>query len=154
MPVYPLIVQPPRKLGAYPHMARRDAALWERFLDTFGADFDGFAYDVALGGLIPDAPGVSAAELLGWRYSTAAKIDAVAFRPDEVWLIEVKPSAGFSAFGQLLAYLILAELDGFTTLPLVPVLVTDTTTPDVQTVAAELGIEIVTIEEPPPEAAP
>jgi hypothetical protein len=154
MTVYPLVPQPVRKVGHYPHMARRDVSLWERFLDAFGGDFDSFAYDVALGGLEPADPGIPEAERRGWRYATAAKIDAVGFRPDEVWIIEVKPNASFSALGQLLAYSLLAEREPFTRLPLLAVLVTDNATPDMLYVAGQLGIPVYQVAEPEPERPP
>ncbi|MFQ5844773.1 MAG: hypothetical protein ACE5JG_07275, partial [Planctomycetota bacterium] len=53
MPVFPVQIQPPELTGHYPHMSRHDTALWERFLTAFGREFEGFAYDVALGGRRP-----------------------------------------------------------------------------------------------------
>lgn len=149
MPVFPLIVHPPALVGNYPHMARRDGVLWERFLAAVGPQFVGFAYDVALGGIQPTDETLSPAEVQGWRYSTASKIDAVGFREEEAWIIEVKPAASLAAVGQALGYLLLAEREPFTDLPLVPVIVTDHASGDVKYVATLLGIDVLEYPEPP-----
>jgi hypothetical protein len=149
MPVYPVVIHEPALVGNYPHMARRDTVVWERFLKAVGPLFVGFAYDVALGGIEPTDATLTPAEVQGWRYNTAAKIDAVGFRREECWVIEVKPSASLSALGQVLGYLILAEREPFTDLPLVPVIVTDYASADVKYVAATLGIDVLDFPEEP-----
>lgn len=145
-PVYPLTQETPALTGNYPHMARRDAPLWESFLRQRGAEFTGVAYDVALGGTVP--PGADEADptVIGWRYSTAVKIDAVLFTPDECWIVEVKPNASLSAIGQVLGYTLLSELDPITDLPLVPTIITDQLSQDVAYVADQLNIQIIVVD--------
>ncbi len=145
---------PPRKFGNYPNMARRDAVIWERFLDTFGADFAAFSYNVALGGQEPTGGDLTDEERQGWKYVTSVKIDAVGWKPDETWVIEVKPNAGLSAIGQALGYTLLGERDGLTDLPIIPVVVTDNSSPDVIYVAQQLGVDVIILPEPTPGGSP
>jgi len=149
MPVYPLEWQAPIKTGRYPHMAKHDARLWELFLEQFGGNFLAISYDVALGGLISDEPGLDEGERLGWQYSTAFKIDAVAAREEEVWIIEVKPNASASALGQALCYTVLAEDDDLSPLPLIPTVVTDRASADIKRCAEALGVQLITLPEAP-----
>lgn len=145
MPVYPVVPESPLLTGAYPHLERRDAALWERFLVQHVPPITGVAYDVALGGQVPDDPNATPEQLLGWQYSTAQRVDVVAFTADEVWVIEVKPNARLGALGQVLGYVLLFEREPITTLPLVPTLVTDNLSPDVRYVADQLNIQVFVV---------
>lgn len=148
MPVYPVAFVPVVKTGAYPHMAKLDAAIWERFLDQYGANFLGVAYDVALGGYLPGESEGPLDVRLGWQYSTALKVDAVLQREAEVWIVEVKPNGRTSGIGAALCYTALAEADPFTTFPLVPVYVTDRASPDIRLCAEKLGVTLVAVDEP------
>jgi hypothetical protein len=150
MPVYPLLLAPPLKTGRYPHMAKHDARIWERFLDVYGAQFQSVAYDVALGGFNLSEVLGSEQERQAWRYSTALKVDAIGLREQECWIIEVKPHAGTAALGACLAYAVMAELDGFTPLPLIPCVVTDYTSEDVRFCARQLGAVLIEVPEPAP----
>lgn len=148
MPVFPVEWAPVVKSGRYPHMAKLDAAIWERFLDQYGLNFSLAAYDVALGGFLPDEDQGTLDERKGWQYSTALKIDACLQREGEIWVVEVKPGGGTAGVGAALCYTILAERDGFSAFPLVPVLVTDRSNPDVLFCAAQLGVTVIAVEEP------
>ncbi len=147
MSVYPVTFEPPALTGLYPHMSRRDAPLWERYLRKFAHQWQGFAYDVALGGLDVADPDASEAEIAGWRYSTAEKIDVVANRGDEHWIIEVKPNARLSALGQALGYIVLASREPWTTLPLVPCILTDNMSPDVRWVCEQHAVQVIILPE-------
>lgn len=148
MPVYPLVWTPLVKHGNYPHMAKLDAAIWERFLDQYADNFEEVAYDVALGGFLPDESQGDLPTRTGYQYSTALKVDAVLRRAGELWMVEVKPSAGVSALGGALCYTVMAEQDGFSTFPLVPVVVTDQVSPDITFCAETLGVTVVAVGSP------
>jgi hypothetical protein len=148
MPVYPVRWEPFVKSGYYTHMAKLDAAIWERFMDQYGVNFQSVAYDVALGGFLPDEDSGSLESRKGWQYTTALKIDAVLLREGEVWIVEIKPGGGTAGIGAALCYTILAERDGFSPFPVVPVLVTDRSNPDVLLCADELGVTVIAVDEP------
>jgi len=88
----------------YPHMGPWEAEIWTDFLRVTDLKFIRIDYDVKVGpGNIP--PGYEElARLTGMDELTKLRIDAVAETPDEIWIFEVKPRAGRSALGQLLAY--------------------------------------------------
>jgi len=129
-------------------MAKLDAAIWERFLDQYGANFTSAAYDVALGGFLPDESEGTLEQRTGWQYTTALKVDAVLLREGECWIVEVKPGGGTAGVGAALCYALLAERDGFSPLPVVPVLVTDRANPDVLFCAERLAVTVIAVDEP------
>lgn len=148
MSVYPVEFASPALLGSYPNMSRRDAPLWERYLRLYAHQWQGFAYNVALGGLEVTDPEASDAERIGWRYNTAEKIDVVANRGDEHWIIECKPNARAGAVGQVLCYKLLADREPWTSLPTVPCVLTDNMSPDVRWFAEQVGVEVIILPQP------
>lgn len=149
MTVYPLEWKLASDRGDYPHMAKNDAVLWERFLDEYGPNFLRFTYDVALGGFLPEGDEADRATRVGYQYSSALKIDALGEREDDLWVIEVRPSAGVSALGAALCYTVLASLDPLAVKPLVPVVVTDLTSPDIQLCAESLEVLVIELDRKP-----
>jgi hypothetical protein len=143
--VYPIEKFPASGRGHYQHMGKRDVETWERFLARNVAPFVAFAYDVALGGLTPHGPLVTPAEALGWQYATALKIDAVAWLPDQVWVIEVKPSATVSALGAALAYTLVAQREELFEVPIQPVIVCDSVQVDVRWCCEQLGVRVIEV---------
>jgi hypothetical protein len=143
VPVYPIVRELPVLTGNYPQMARRDARIWEAFLREHPLIFEEVAYNVALGGRELTGQDEDEATLRGWQYATAKKVDAVCWRRDEIWMVEVKPNASLSSIGQVLGYVILAQVDGFPTLPLRPIVITDQVDADVAFVAETLGVQII-----------
>lgn len=144
-PVYPINIIPATFKGNYPHMSKLDRAVWEKFLTARAAEFTGFAYDVALGGRVVEGLPLDEPTALGWQYNTAVKIDAVAFKDSEAWVIEVKPEAHVSAFGAALAYTLLLEKDATLPQKLIPTIVCEAVQPDVEWVCAQLNIQIVRV---------
>lgn len=144
-PVYPLVKVPAAIRGHYQHMAKRDVETWERYLAGPHPDFIAFSYDVAIGGLRPHADTISDTEALGWKYSTALKIDAVAYLPDATWVIEVKPAATVSALGAAIAYTLVADREKVFDTTLVPVIVCDYCQTDVRWAAGLLGVQIIEV---------
>jgi len=143
--VYPVIVHPADYRGAFTHMQKRDEAVYRRWLLTAADRFLGFAYDVALGGVTLTVPDVDLASLRAWQYSTALKIDAVAFAATEVWIIEVRPEAHVSALGAVLCYVLVAEREAAFDLPLKPVVVCEYVQPDVKWCADRLGVAVFVV---------
>jgi len=143
--VYPPQLVPVSFRGAYPHMAKLDAAVWTRFLDARAPEFLGFAYDVALGGLRVEGLNLSDAEVLGGQYNTALKIDVVGLTASQAWIIEVRPRATVSALGSALTYALVAERDEVFDLELVPVIVCESIQPDVAWACAKVGVTVIRV---------
>lgn len=89
----------------YYHMLPEDVRIWERFLQRHEEAFPQYYYDVLCGPRVDLSnldlePSMAAlAERL-----LCLRLDVMAIRQGEVWIFEVKPNAGLSALGQLLAY--------------------------------------------------
>ncbi len=143
--VYPVTLYTPEKLTGYPHMAKRDAAIWERFLAAHAAEYIAFSYDVALGGRTVDYPQATEAARLGWQYSTALKIDAVGWQGNQVWIIEVRPEATVGTYGSAVVYTLVARREALTTLPLIPAIVCESIQLDVEWACLTSGVQVVKV---------
>ena len=148
MPVKPLVWVPFGPRASYPHMAKHDARIWERFIARFAGNFDDAAYDVALGGSETSDPNATEADRLMWRFNTAKRIDAVVRNRDQIWLCEVRKGSGTDAIGQVMVHMILSELDKWADRPLVATLVTDRADNDIRTVCQSLAIQLFELPEP------
>ena len=149
MPVYPVVFEPPALTGRYPNMARHDGALWERYLKTSAHLWRGVAYDVRLGGQEIQDPQATPAEKEMWLANTAERIDVVADRGDEHWVIEIRPNAKLGALGSAIGYVLLGQREPWTTLPLVPAVLTDNISADVRWVADQLGVQVIIVPAEP-----
>lgn len=129
----------------YPHMAREDEPVWERWLALHQAEFLTFLYDIRVG---------SGAELPSggdpkyddmWRDLTRKRIDVIARRPGLDLIIEVKKIAGWTALGQILGYPVLWSADREAINPIGTLLVCEQLMPDLETVlnAYSLPFELV-----------
>lgn len=141
-PARPFTIMPADFRGHYPHMAKRDVEVWTAFLQARGREFTGFAYDVALGGVQLDAPGLDPIDVQAWRENTALRIDAVAFLPGEAVICEVKPGAYVNAVGAVISYAAIALLDRVFDVPLRQAIVCAYAQIDVRRVCRQLGIEL------------
>ena len=135
----------PVKLASYPHLFPKDVPIWERFLDKFSADYVGFDYDIKVGSGIepPENPTQADLNLIAGVYKK--RIDAVGYKASETHIIEVKPSATFSAVGQILGYAALYRAE-FPQQPAVKaILLTDFETPDVRNFAQKNGVTLLVV---------
>ena len=107
----------------YPHLMPQDIDTWERFLESHGAKFEYFLYDVRVGTGRP-APEGSSPEIAKMAIDLSQKrIDAVGFTADAIMCIEITSYAGLKAIGQLITYPILYAETYHPTLPVLPLLI-------------------------------
>jgi hypothetical protein len=142
MPVYPLVFAPPVKTGRYIHMARRDLVVWERWLDRHPRDYDGVAYDVALGGVSPAAYPITDADRTGYQYSNALKIDALLNKAGQWRVAEVRPECSPSAIGSALCYRVMLAREYPEQADVRPLVICEFASRDMFTCADALGVEI------------
>lgn len=138
-------VVPFGKRNWYPHMMPYDVTIWERFIEQFPDMYDHVSYDVKVGSLpsfdttVNDATGGKADDLY------KKKIDVVAYKGDQIDIIELKPDAKASAIGQLKLYrqLFIKEFNP----PVMPkiILITDRLNADMQDFAVAEGVQIVVV---------
>lgn len=88
----------------YPHMVPEEIEIWKRFLKLHGNKFDGFKYDIHVGKGTGPIPGYSKKEQEMFIRLTQKRIDVVAHKRGNAYIIEIKSRAGLSAIGQLIAY--------------------------------------------------
>lgn len=148
MPVKPLTWVRFEQGHTYPHMAKHDARIWERFITRYSGYFDEAAYDVGVGGSETTDPLATERERMMWRWNTAKRIDAVVRNRDELWLVEVRPSAGLAAVGAVIGYTFLSELDKWPDRPLIMTIVTDRTDNDVRLLCQHFDIQLIELPEP------
>lgn len=150
MSVDPVVWEPPAITGRYPNMARHDGALWERYLKASAHLWKAVSYDVRLGGQEVTDPDATETEKYMWRVNTAERIDVVADRGSEHWVIEIRPNAKLGALGSAIGYVLLAQREPWTQLPLVPAVLTDNMSPDTRWVADQLGVQVIIVPEEVP----
>lgn len=95
---------PPDYRGPYPHMFPLDIAVWERFLDKFGALYEGFQYDVMCGGDYKQFPRWEPEYQKDASVLSKLRIDVIGYQTEQLHLIEVKPRLNPAAIGQVLTY--------------------------------------------------
>lgn len=149
MSVDPVVFEPPALTGRYPNMARHDGALWERYLKHSAHLWRGVSYDIRLGGQEIADPEADETEKYMWRKNTAERIDVVGDRGDEHWVIEIRPNAKLGALGSAIGYVLLGQREPWTTLPLVPAVLTDNCSADFRWVADQLGVQVIIVPDDP-----
>ena len=131
----------PIKLFKYPHMFPLDIAIWERFLEIYGENYNGFDYDVKVGtGSIPEADtpeNYARMEQVLSKY----RIDAIGHKSERLEIIEVKPEASTVAIGQIITYVELYNRDFQPSTPLMGVIITDREVGDMRYLTAKYGID-------------
>ena len=133
---------------AFVHMLPAERKLWEEWLIEFGKGWHGYEYDVRVGRGVD--PGEEYPENIRRmaRMLTQKRIDVVAWRQGVLWIFEVKPHAGLSAYGQLLAYEKLYRKTFGYGGPIQLAVVTEAMTPDERELYEEAGIKIFLVKLP------
>lgn len=95
----------------YKHLLPNEIAIWDRFLANPPFPIISVTYDLHLGEGQPIQPRWDESMIALVKAVTRKRVDAVVVTPGATVIIEIKPRAGMSALGQLLAYrqLFLAE---------------------------------------------
>ena len=126
----------------YPHMMAQEIRIWKKFLKKHGHNFTKYRYDVHVGRGVGILPGFAPVLQQMAITLTQKRIDVVAGRGSDVWIIEIKERAGMSAIGQLLTYRELYfKRFGFGRVSGL-IVVAETTDPDVVDVLARFKIRL------------
>lgn len=136
---------PPSWRGRYPHMLDEDIPIWNRYLDLFGYQFQRIYYDVRVGGPDPGIFGDDVTYGTMWYQLNAKRIDALAEKDNDLWLIEVSVRPGLRAVGQLLTYMSLWATDPKILKPVIPYLVCQQLDPDLAFVLKSQALSWITI---------
>lgn len=136
---------PYKKLAYYPRLRPEDASVWETFIELFPDKKWEMDYDVKVGLGRAPLKELQAKYKKDWRDLTRKRIDAVAWGPDDIFIIELKPRAGLSAIGQVLGYLELWQNLQNNGRTVRPTIICHSTDPDTATVARKAGVEIILV---------
>lgn len=88
----------------YPHMMKQEIITWKKFLKIYGHSFAKYRYDVHVGKGVGRIPGFTTVLQDMAVRLTQKRIDVVAARGAETYIIEIKDRASMAAIGQLLTY--------------------------------------------------
>lgn len=129
----------------FPHLLPKEVVLWNKFLDKHQDEYLYFEYDIHVGqgAEIPeDIDPMIRKIALGL---TRKRIDVTAHKANSITLIEIKPDAGLSAMGQLLAYLYLYTVQFRPTKKVLTHIVSDVIDVDTRNAARAYGINWTTV---------
>lgn len=129
----------------YPHMKPADVAIWERFIAASPDAYETCQYDVHVGSPPPFDPTVNDATGGDASALYKRKIDVVAHKGGQTDIIELKPSAGTSALGQVRGYVTLYKRDVDSASSPRAVLITDVLGPDMQELARTMGVKLIIV---------
>lgn len=90
-------------------MVKDEILLWKKFLSKHGKKFDKYVYDVHVGKGVGVIPGLPAPYNRMAMQLSQKRIDVVAHKDGDVFIIELKDIADLQAIGQLEGYKTLYE---------------------------------------------
>lgn len=129
----------------YPHMMKEEVEIWRDFLKKYGERFAAYRYDVHVGEGVGKLPQYDEKTQDMAIRLTQKRIDVVAYKGSDRFIIEIKDRAGMSAVGQLVVEKRLYEkkygIDKVSGLAIVA----RSIDPDVRKVAEEMHIRIVLV---------
>lgn len=135
----------PHWRGKYPHMLPEDFPIWEKYISQHEHEFLRLYYNVRVGGQKIDDPNISPEMLRMWYKVNAKRIDVLAEKEDEIWIIEVTSRPGLRAVGQLATYLVLWLEDPKPAKPAKTVLVCEQLDPDIERTLPVYGMRAYTV---------
>jgi len=124
-------------------MLAEDTAVWSKYLQSPLVLIKELWYDVHVGKGIRPEPGASDMEKRIAAGISRKRIDVVCAVGGGYWVVEVKPRANMVAFGQVLAYTRLFELDYSPRGEVWPVIVCDSADDDLVNQFDELGVAVI-----------
>lgn len=138
--------------GAPQQMLPPDVPLWHLFLDRHAWEFERFYYNVRVGG--PDISAIAGDLAIAkmWYAATAKRIDAIAEKKNELWIIEVASAPYIRAVGQCLTYPFLWNLDPKISKPAIMVLLCYYIDRDLEMVLQVNQVAIIKMPPPPTKA--
>jgi hypothetical protein len=90
--------------ASYPGLNVTATALWRTFLKYYETSFESFAYNVRVGqGITPPAY-FSEDEKKQWISLTQKRVDVVAERNNQSWILEIQERTDLRSLGQLMGY--------------------------------------------------
>jgi len=136
---------PFKPLGNYPHLAAKEAPIWDRFVKANPLWADGADYDVVCGEadrLPSDTPQYLKDD---WDYLRKWKIDVVAIRGNLHYIVEVRPHAGLAAIGEIISKAAMYQEEHPDLPEVEPIIITDLERPDMRRLCADREIGFIVV---------
>lgn len=89
---------------SYAGMNVSSTLLWRQFLRYYETSFESYQYNVRVGQGITAPAYLSDAEKEQWKALTQKRVDVVAERANQTWVLEIQERADLRSLGQLLGY--------------------------------------------------
>lgn len=129
----------------YPHMKPLDVAIWERFIDQNPNAYETVQYDFNVGDPPPFNTLMDDGEDLNQDALYRLKIDVVGKKGNSIDIIEIKPSAGASAIGQVQSYQKLYIRDKWGVGKIGMVILTNKIMPNMDYLAKSAGVRLIVV---------
>ncbi len=129
----------------YPHMMKQEIITWKKFLKIYGHNFAKYRYDVHVGKGVGRIPGFTTILQDMAVRLTQKRIDVVAARGAETYIIEIKDRASMAAIGQLLTYRELYERRYGTGRISGLIIVAESVDPDIKGVIEKFNIKLFVV---------
>ncbi len=89
---------------SYPGLNPQSTALWRLWLKYYETSFEVFEYNVRVGQGITPLASLSDQEKELWKKLTQKRVDVLAHRANQTWIIEIQERADLRTLGQLVGY--------------------------------------------------
>ena len=129
----------------YPHLAKKEIPIWERFIKTNPDFFEAVDYDVTCGSGHELPNDLDEAWKRMAKYLGKYKIDVIGYKNGIHYVVEIRPNAGPSALGSTLSYAILYQTEMQGKIEAEPILITDVERPDMRKLCAEHDIGYIVV---------
>lgn len=129
----------------YPHMKPNDVAIWERFIEKYPDAYTEVVYDFAIGDIPPFMEQTSSPQGQAMRELYKLKIDVLGLKGTYIDLIEVKHEASAASIGQVVSYVELYKRDEKPTVPVFPILITNTLRSNMEYLTAQQGVKLFVV---------
>ncbi|OGN96289.1 MAG: hypothetical protein A2Y89_02695 [Chloroflexi bacterium RBG_13_51_18] len=131
--------------GRVIQMSANDREIWTYYQSVIEPDFINLYFNVGVGVPTMMSKDLDEEMITLVEHISRRRIDVVAEKESEWWLIELRYNAGPGAIGSILTYKTLWEADPPDARPVVPVIVTNTPDENLESVCRTLGITWMTV---------
>lgn len=132
---------PYEKLLKYPHLSPQDKEIWEKFIKKYPDLFDSVDYDVKVGKPREYKTAPEDIYKKDLQILSKKRIDVVAYKNEQIFIIEIHPSASFETLGQIIGKISLYKKEFKPRGKIKGILVTDKEIPDIRELCEENNID-------------
>ena len=90
--------------ASYPGLNPQANDLWRIWLKYYETSFESYAYNVRVGQGIAPLASLTDEEKALWKALTQKRVDVIAERANQTWILEIQERADLRTLGQLMGY--------------------------------------------------